>query len=69
MIFWLLKALARNEENVRAWVYFADLKRKEGKKEGAREALERALKNPPGRYDAPEERRWQGIARRELATL
>jgi tetratricopeptide (TPR) repeat protein len=57
-------ALARNPDNVRAHVYLAQLYRKERRAGDAAEELGRALAHPPGRYDAPEERRWQGVARR-----
>lgn len=59
-------ALAKNPDNVRARVYLSDLLRKEGDRGAARAELERALANPPGRYDAAEEARWQGVARRKL---
>ena len=61
-------ALRKNPDNVRARVYLADLEAKEGEPGKARAQLEAALKNPPGRYDAPEERRWQDVARRKLDT-
>ena len=56
-------ALAQNPDNVRARVYLADLYRKEGHGREAREQLEKALASEPGRYDPPEERRWQQVAR------
>ena len=59
----LLAALKQNPDNVRARVYLADLYRKEGHKREARAQLERAAAEEPGRYDAPEERRYQGVAR------
>jgi tetratricopeptide (TPR) repeat protein len=62
-------ALARNPDNVRAHVYLADLFTKEGQPERAAAELHRALAGAPGRYDAPEERRWQGAARRRVAEL
>lgn len=62
----LQAALAMNADNVRAHVYLADLYAKEGKKAEARAELERAVANPPGRYDAPEERRMQAVAREAL---
>ncbi len=64
----LRKALEENPDNVRAHVYLADLYRKEGHRDRAREELERALAHEPGRYDAPEERRMQAAARAALAT-
>lgn len=60
-------ALRRNPDNVRARVYLADLDLKEDEPERARAELEKALANAPGRYDAPEERRWQDVARKMLA--
>jgi tetratricopeptide (TPR) repeat protein len=60
-------ALRKNPENVRAHVYLAELHRKEGRPDEARAELERASAARPGRYDAPEERRWQEVARRMLA--
>lgn len=60
-------ALRRNPDNVRARVYLADLLLKEDEPERARAELDKAVQNPPGRYDAPEERRWQDVARRMLA--
>lgn len=62
----LLKALEMNPENVRARVYLADLYEDEGEKAAARKQLERAVAGEPGRYDAPEERRWMQVARRKL---
>ncbi|BDG01567.1 tetratricopeptide repeat protein [Anaeromyxobacter oryzae] len=62
----LLAALKKNPDNVRARVYLADLYEKEGEKKAARAQLERAASGEPGRYDAPEERRWQKVARDEL---
>lgn len=63
----LQEALRRNPDNVRARVYLADLHDKEGRPAEARAELEKAIANPPGRYDAPEERRWQAVARKMLA--
>lgn len=60
-------ALGRNGDNVRARVYLADLYFKEGEPAQARAELEKAVAKPPGRYDAPEERRWQDVARKMLA--
>lgn len=62
----LSEALRMNPANVRAHVYLADLHEKEGEPDKAREDLQRAVANPPGLYDAPEERRWQEVARRKL---
>jgi len=63
----LEEALRRNPDNVRARVYLADLHLEEDRPAEARAELEKAIANPPGRYDAPEERRWQAVARRMLA--
>jgi tetratricopeptide (TPR) repeat protein len=65
----LQAALKMNPDNVRAMVYLADLHAKENKPAEAVADLQRALANPPGRYDAPEERRWQAEARRKLGEL
>jgi tetratricopeptide (TPR) repeat protein len=62
----LLAALKKNPDNVRARVYLADLYDKEGEKKAARSQLEKAAAGEPGRYDAPEERRWQQVARDRL---
>ncbi|HET6437275.1 MAG TPA: tetratricopeptide repeat protein [Anaeromyxobacter sp.] len=62
-------ALEKNPDNVRARVYLSDVYAKEGHKDRAREELERALQDPPGRYDAPEERRMQQAARTRLDKL
>ena len=59
-------ALAQNPDNVRARVYLADLLKKQDRPEEARKELEAAVANAPGRYDAPEERRWQAAARERL---
>jgi tetratricopeptide (TPR) repeat protein len=64
----LLTALDRNPDNVRARVYLADLYRKEHHDEPARDQLEKAAAAVPGRYDEPEERRWQAVARQRLAS-
>jgi len=65
----LERALAMNPDNVRARVYLGDLQLDEGRKDAAREAFQAALAKPPGQYDAPEERRWQGVARASLERL
>ena len=62
-------ALKMNPDNVRAWVYLADLHAKENKPTQALEDLQHALATPPGRYDAPEERRYQAVARQRMADL
>jgi tetratricopeptide (TPR) repeat protein len=63
----LQRALELNPDSVRAHVYLADLDEKEDEPAQARAELEKAIANPPGRYDAPEERRWQAVARSRLA--
>jgi tetratricopeptide (TPR) repeat protein len=63
----LQRALALNPDNVRAHVYLADLDAKEDEPAQAKAALEKAIANPPGRYDPPEERRWQAAARSRLS--
>jgi tetratricopeptide (TPR) repeat protein len=65
----LQDALARNPDNVRAHVYLAEVLAKAGDEERARAELTRALAAPPGRYDAPEERRMQAVAGAELDGL
>lgn len=60
-------ALRRNPDNVRARVYLADLWLKEDEADKAKAELAKAVANPPGRYDAPEERRWQDVARKMIA--
>jgi hypothetical protein len=62
-------ALRMNPDNVRAHVYLAELHAKESRPREARAELERAVAKAPGRYDAPEERRWQEVARRLMAEL
>lgn len=63
---YLLAALEQNPDNVRARVYLADVYDKERRGGEAKDQLKRALASPPGRYDAPEERRWQAVAREML---
>jgi tetratricopeptide (TPR) repeat protein len=65
----LQAALARNPDNVRAHVYLGDLFAKQGQPERALAELRRALSGIPGRYDAPEEIRWQEVARKRIADL
>lgn len=60
-------ALRKNPANVRAHVYLAELHEKENRPDEARAELEKAASAVPGRYDAPEERRWKEVARRRLA--
>ena len=59
----LLRALRINPHNVRARVYLAELYSKEDQPAQAREQLEKAIAQPPGQYDEPEERRYQQRAR------
>jgi tetratricopeptide (TPR) repeat protein len=59
-------ALKKNPQNVRAHVYLADVHEKEGRPEAAAAELRKALADVPGRYDAPEERRWQEGAKHTL---
>jgi hypothetical protein len=63
------EALRLNPDNVRAHVYMAELNLKEDQPAYARSDLEKAVANPPGRYDPPEERRWQAVARGLLAKM
>jgi tetratricopeptide (TPR) repeat protein len=63
----LRKAIKMNPDNVRARVYLAELYLKESHPKEARKLLEEATANPPGRYDAPEERRYQARAKELLA--
>ncbi|HET9554962.1 MAG TPA: tetratricopeptide repeat protein [Anaeromyxobacteraceae bacterium] len=65
----LREALAMNPDNVRARVYLGDLHADEGRDADARAEYQAALAKPPGQYDAPEERRWQGVARAALDRL
>jgi tetratricopeptide (TPR) repeat protein len=65
----LRAALERNPDNVRAHVYLGDLHLDEDRKAEARAEYQAALAKLPGQYDAPEERRWQGVARAALAKL
>jgi hypothetical protein len=48
-------------------VYLADLYEEEDEDAKAKEQLEKAAAAQPGRYDAPEERRYQEVARKRLA--
>lgn len=66
---WLRKALRKNQKNVRAKVYLAELFIKEDYLTHARKQLEEALAVVPGAYDAPEERRYQVRARELLAGM
>jgi tetratricopeptide (TPR) repeat protein len=60
-------ALKRNPDNVRAHVYLGELLAKEDRTGEAEAEYRAALAKPPGRYDPPEERRWQEEAKRLLA--
>ncbi|HET7826355.1 MAG TPA: tetratricopeptide repeat protein [Anaeromyxobacter sp.] len=60
----LERAIQQNPDNVRAHVYLADLWLKEDEPAKARAELDKAVANAPGRYDPPEERRWQAVARK-----
>jgi tetratricopeptide (TPR) repeat protein len=62
----LLKAIKMNPDNVRARVYLAELYLKEDHPREARKLLEQAISQEPGRYDAPEERRYQARAKQLL---
>jgi Tetratricopeptide repeat len=63
------KALRNYPKNLRAKVYLAELYIKEDHPEEARKLLEAVLAAKPGEYDAPEERRAQGLARAALAKI
>jgi tetratricopeptide (TPR) repeat protein len=67
----LRDAIAKNGENVRAWIYLGDLLLDEGRKDEARVAWQRALAIAvvPGQGDPPEQRRWQVVARQALEKL
>jgi tetratricopeptide (TPR) repeat protein len=65
----LQAALAQNPDNVRAHVYLGDLEADEGHRPEARAAWEAALAATPDRYDGPEGRRWQAVARAALEKL
>jgi hypothetical protein len=60
-------ALKKNPDNVRAHVYLAELWLKENRSDPWWAELHKAIAHPPGRYDAPEERRWQEVAKRMIA--
>jgi tetratricopeptide (TPR) repeat protein len=62
-------AVKRNPDNVRAHVYLADLWFKEDEPQKARAELDKAVASTPGRYDPPEERRWQAVARKMRAAV
>jgi hypothetical protein len=63
------RALRQNRDNLRAKAYLAELFMKEDYPKEAQKLLEEVLAAKPGAYDAPEERRSQGIARVLIAKL
>jgi tetratricopeptide (TPR) repeat protein len=63
----LRKAIKVNPDNVRARVYLAELYLKENHPKEGRKLLEEAIAHEPGRYDGPEERRYQKRAKDLLA--
>jgi tetratricopeptide (TPR) repeat protein len=63
----LRRAIKMNPDNVRARVYLAELYVKESHPKEGRKLLEEATAHEPGRYDAPEERRYQKRAKDLLA--
>lgn len=65
----LRAALEQSPDSVRAHVYLGDLHLDEGRTAEAKAEYQAALRKPPGQYDAPEERRWQGVARAALGRL
>jgi hypothetical protein len=62
-------ALGKYPKNLRARVYLAELYLKLDRPDKARKLLDAALAAKPGEYDAPEERRVQGMARAVLAKI
>jgi tetratricopeptide (TPR) repeat protein len=60
------KALAINPHNLRTRVYQAELELREDRPAEAKRLLEEVLRATPGKYDAPEERRAQVMARETL---
>jgi hypothetical protein len=66
---WYRKALRQSPKNLRAKVYLAELYAKEDHPAEARKLLDAVLAARPGEYDAPEERRAQGLARAALAKM
>ncbi len=63
------KALTMNPNNLRARLYWAELHLREDRKDEARRLLEEVVKATPDKYDPPEERRVQGLARAALERL
>ena len=66
---WYRKALRASPANLRAKVYLAELYDKEDHPAEARKLLDAVIAAKPGAYDAPEERRAQGMARAVLAKM
>jgi hypothetical protein len=66
---WYRKALRASPKNLRAKVYLAELYAKEDHPAEAKKLLEAVLAAKPGEYDAPEERRAQGLARAVLVKI
>jgi hypothetical protein len=62
-------ALGKFPKNLRAKVYLAELYNKLNRPDKARKLLDAVLAATPGEYDAPEERRAQGMARAVLAQM
>ncbi len=62
-------ALGKFPKNLRAKVYLAELYNKLNRPDKARKLLDAVLAATPGEYDAPEERRAQGLARAVLAQM
>jgi tetratricopeptide (TPR) repeat protein len=60
------KALAINPNNLRSRVYWAELHLREDRPAEAKRLLEEVLRATPGKYDAPEERRCQAFAARNM---
>jgi tetratricopeptide (TPR) repeat protein len=65
----LRDAVARNGENVRALVYLGDLLLDEGRRDDARATYQQAVAIVPGKWDPPEQRRWQQVAHEALEKL
>jgi tetratricopeptide (TPR) repeat protein len=66
---YLLQALKKSPQNIRARLYLADLYVKEDHSREARAQLEKVVAHQPGSYDAPEERRTLQMARAQLARM
>jgi tetratricopeptide (TPR) repeat protein len=63
------RALKMNPNNLRARVYWAEVMLEEGQPQEAKRLCDEVLAAQPGRYDAPEERRSQVIARMLLPRI